>query len=153
MYRKCIHKFPPCYDMKYSTKFWNVTTDTKPCCKKCIAIFCNYILSIIQAPTSATPYTLPITSNQKLLIILVTRSILNCLCWCSASLLYIANSCCYIRISLILSIDCPRLYFVSVLYIAKSYCYIRISVMFSINCPRWCSASLLYTVNFFYALH
>ena len=147
MYRKCIHKFPPCYDIKYSTKFWNVTTYTKPCCKKCIALFCNYILSIIQAPTSATPYTLPITSNQKLLTILVTRSILNCLCWCSASLLYTANSCCYIRISLMFSINCPRWFSGSVLYTTNSYCYIRISLMISINCPRLYSVSVLYIAN------
>ena len=116
MYRKCIHKFPPCYDIKYSTKFWNVTTYTKPCCKKCIALFCNYILSIIQAPTSATPYTLPITSNQKLLIILVTRSILNCPCSCSGSVLYIANCYCYIRFLLCFLINHPlfMLWFCSV---------------------------------------
>lgn len=131
MYRKCIHKFPPCYAMKYSTKFWNVISGTKPCCKKCIALFCNYILSIIQAPTSATPYTLPITSNQKLLTILVTRSILNCLCWCSAFLLYTANSCCYIIIFLMYLKELPVLMF----WFSTVYCKFLLLYKFFFHVP------------------
>lgn len=72
MYRKCILKIPPCYDIKYSDQSWNVITGTKPCCKKCVVIFCHQTIPIIHAPTSATPYTLPTTGNQKPLTILVT---------------------------------------------------------------------------------
>lgn len=125
MYRKCILKIPPCYDIKYSDQSWNVITGTKPCCKKCVAIFCHQTIPIIHAPTSATPYTLPTTGNQKPLTILVTCFIYKLLVPCSMSTWYIIIPWCYINFFVMFSVNYPCSFFVPILYIINSCCFVK----------------------------